>query len=509
MRQLTSLDAQFLAMETPRTVGHVSGLAVLDPSTAPGGRLGTEEMCRLISDRLHLLPPFRWRLASVPFDLDLPYWIEDPDFDLDFHVREIGLPAPGDRGQLAEQVARIVARPLDRAHPLWELYVIQGLEDGRVALLTKIHHAAVDGMSGAEIMSILFDTSMEGRELPPPEAGDDAGERQPSQLELLGRGLLGLPRPLRALSVLPAALPRLDSVPVVGAMPGALAVSRAFTRIARLGRGTKDGGVLERTNVRAPLTRFNARVSPHRRFAFTSLPLERVKAIKNAAGVTVNDTVVAICAGALRAWLDERGELPAEPLVSMVPVSVRSREEQQTFGNRVSTMFVPIPTDEPDPRRRLTRAHEILLAAKERHRALPADLLADASRFVPPALAARAARVTFEVLSSRRVAPTLNLVISNVPGPRDPLYCAGARLEANFPVSVIVHGVGLNITCLSYMDHVDFGIVVDRDQVEDAWTIIAALEAALAELDAAVCGAGASPEGPAPQPAVTPSPSSR
>src|SRR4051812_14434553 len=492
MRQLTSLDAQFLAMETPRTVGHVSGLAILDPSTAPGGRLGVEDICGLLSDRLHLLPPFRWRLATVPFDLDLPFWIEDPDFDLDFHVREIGLPAPGARRQLAEQVARIVSRPLDRAHPLWELYVIHGLENGRVALLTKIHHAAVDGMSGAEIMGILFDTEREGRELPSSTV-QSTGERVPSQLELLGRGLLGLPRPLRALSVLPAALPRLDSVPVVGAMPGALELSRVFMRIARLGRGTKDGGVLERTNVRAPRTRFNARVSPHRRFAYASLPLDRIKAIKNAAGVTVNDTVVAICAGALRAWLDERGELPARPLVSMVPVSVRTREQAQTFGNRVSTMFVPIPTDEADPLRRLQRAHEILATAKERHRALPADLLADSTQFIPPALAARPARGTFEELSSGRRGPTLNLVISNVPGPREPLYCAGARLEANFPVSVIVHGVGLNITCLSYMDHVDFGVVVDREQVDDAWPIPAAREAALAELDTAVCGDGGPP----------------
>jgi WS/DGAT/MGAT family acyltransferase len=487
VRQLTSLDAQVLAMETPRTIGHVSGLAILDPSTAPGGRLGAEEMCDLLADRLHLLPPFRWRLANVPFGLDNPYWIEDPDFDLDFHVRELGLPPPGGRRQLAEQVARIVARPLDRAHPLWELYVIQGLENGRVALLTKIHHAAVDGMSGAEIMSILFDREPEGRLLPAERAAE-VGERVPSQVELVGRALLGLPRPLKALSVLPATLPRLDSVPGVGAMPGALEVSRLFTRIARLGRGTKDGGVLERTNVRAPRTRFNGRISPHRRFAYASLPLDRIKAIKGAAGVTVNDVVVAVCAGAMRAWLDERGELPAEPLVSMVPVSVRSSEQMGTFGNRVSTMFVPIPTDEADPARRLERAHEIMLTAKERHRALPADLMVDASKFIPPALAARAARVTFEVLSSPRVAPTLNLVISNVPGPREPLFCSGARLEANYPVSVIVHGVGLNITCLSYMDSVDFGVVTDRDQVDDAWSIMEAIEASLTELDEAICG---------------------
>ncbi|MFL5846194.1 MAG: WS/DGAT/MGAT family O-acyltransferase [Solirubrobacteraceae bacterium] len=489
MRQLTSLDAQFLAMESKRTVGHVSGLAVLDPSTAPGGSIGAESLAKLIGERLHLVPPFRWRLAEVPFGLDHPYWIEDPEFDLDFHIRETAVPPPGGNDQLAELVARICARPLDRAHPLWELYVIHGLEDGRVGLLTKVHHAAVDGMSGAEIMSILYDLDPARREIPEAPKGP-FGERPPSQLELLGRTFVGVPRPLKALSVLPAALPRLDSVPIVGALPGAATVARAAMRIAKLGRGTADGGVLERTNVRAPRTRFNARVSAHRRFAFASLPLDRIKAIKGAAGVTVNDTVVAICAGAMRSWLQERGELPDEPLVSMVPVSVRSREQMGTFGNRVSTMFVPIPTDEPDPQRRLQRAHEILASAKERHRALPADLLADASQFIPPALAARAARVTSEVLSSSRTTPLLNLVISNVPGPRMPLYCAGARLEHNFPVSVITDGVGLNITCLSYLDHVDFGIVCCRDMVDDAWTLIAALEAELAVLDRAVCGDG-------------------
>jgi WS/DGAT/MGAT family acyltransferase len=277
-----------------------------------------------------------------------------------------------------------------------------------------------------------------------------------------------------------------------------MTAARLATRVAKLGRGTADGGVLERTNVRAPRTRFNARISAHRRFAYTSLPLGRIKAIKDEAGVTVNDTIVAICAGAMRSWLDERGELPPEPLVSMVPVSVRSREQQGTFGNRVSTMMVPIPTDEGDPHRRLRRAHEILSTAKERHRALPADLLADASEFIPPALVNRAARVTSEVLANRRLANPLNLVISNVPGPRMPLYCAGARLEHNFPVSVITDGVGLNITCLSYLDHVDFGVVVCRDMVDDAWTITAAIERELAELDRAICGRNPQVSAPAP-----------
>src|SRR3954470_6392727 len=199
MRQLTSLDAQFLAMESRRRHGHVCGLAILDPSTAPGGRLIAEDLCRLVGERLHLLRPFRWRLVNVPLGLDHPYWIEDPDFDLDFHIRDTGAPPPGNDRALAEQVARIFARPLDRTRPLWELYLIHGLEGGRVAALTKIHHAVVDGVSGAEILGLLLDPSPEGRELEP-AAIDDVGERVPGQLEMLGRGLLGLPRqPVRAL----------------------------------------------------------------------------------------------------------------------------------------------------------------------------------------------------------------------------------------------------------------------------------------------------------------------
>src|SRR5919199_1408591 len=199
MRQLTSLDAQFLAMESPRTYGHVGGLAILDPSTAPGGQVTAQDLCRLVGERIHLMKPFRWRLVNVPLGLDHPYWVDDPDFDLDFHIRDTGAPPPGDERALAEQVARIFARPLDRTRPLWELYLIHGLEDGRVALLTKVHHSVVDGVSGAEILSVLLDPSPEGREIPSPEAPPKP-EGKPSELSMLGRGLLGLPRqPLRAI----------------------------------------------------------------------------------------------------------------------------------------------------------------------------------------------------------------------------------------------------------------------------------------------------------------------
>src|SRR5579884_441208 len=193
MRQLTALDQQFLALEDARHVGHVGALAVLDPSTAPRGELTLEDIQHLIAQRLPLIPPFRWRLAQVPFHLDYDYWLDDGDFDLDFHVRELALPPGAGDEKLGEQVARIFARPLDRSRPLWELYLIHNLEGGRVAMLTKIHHAVVDGVSGAEILSILLDPSPEGREIPPSPAGR-FGERRPSQLEMLGRGALGLPR---------------------------------------------------------------------------------------------------------------------------------------------------------------------------------------------------------------------------------------------------------------------------------------------------------------------------
>jgi WS/DGAT/MGAT family acyltransferase len=479
MRQLTSLDAQFLAIESPRTVGHVSGLAILDPSTTATGTLEVADLCHLVGERLPLLPPMRWKLRQVPLGLDHPYWIEDADFDLDFHIRELALPPGADDHKLAEQVARIVARPLDRSRPLWELYLIHGLPDGRVAMLTKIHHAIVDGVSGAEILSALLDVGPEGRDDVPQEPTGQLSDRVPSDLELLGRAAVNLPlQPLRALRAAPRTLPYLEAMPGTRDVPGFKTLSHVAQRLIP---GVPDRDVLEFASQPAPSTPFNGPISPHRRFAFGRLPLDTVKQIKDAFGFTVNDVVVAVCTGMVRRWLAERDVLPAEPLIAMVPVSVRTLEQYGTFGNRVSVMVVPIATDEPDPARRLERTHDTLLAAKDRHKALPADLLTDATRFIPPAVAAMAARTTLSVMASTR-AP-VNLVISNVPGPQFPLYCAGARLEAHYPVSVIADGVGLNITVMSYCGHLDFGIVVDREMIDDPWPMIEGLRAELAALD--------------------------
>jgi WS/DGAT/MGAT family acyltransferase len=487
MRQLTSLDAQFLAVESGRTYGHVGSLCVYDPSTAPGGELTIKDLCRMVSSRLHLLPPFRWKLVNVPLGLDLPYWVEDPDFDLDFHIRESAIPPPGDDHQLAETVSRIFARPLDRSRPLWELYLIHGLPDGKVALLTKVHHAVVDGVSGNEILTVMLDPSPEGKEIPPDPRGgpENHGERVPSDLEMLARGVAGLPlQPLRALKALPTTLPALTEVPGANAFPVVPALSKGLSKLRGLAGAPTSPEILEITSARAPKTSFNGRISPHRRFAFGSLSLDAVKAIKNELGITVNDVVVTLCASAVRQWLIDRDELPRTPLVAMVPVSVRGKEPQPTFGNRISALIVPIPTDVAHPRDRLIRAHELLRSAKANHAALPAGLLTDATAFIPPAVAGLASRTTVDLLSRTR--PPLNLVISNVPGPRESLFCAGAKLEQMYPVSVVVDGVGLNITVMSYRDHLDFGVVTDQGQIPDAWPFIDHLHAAIDELQTVI-----------------------
>src|SRR3954468_16766503 len=307
MRQLTSLDAQFLAVESARIYGHVAFLGIYDPSTAPGGKLGAPEIKELLEERLHLLPPLRWRLVEVPLGLDLPYWAEDPDFDLDFHVRETAVPSPGDDRQLAHTVARLFSRPLERGRPLWELYVISGLPDGRVAMLTKIHHSAVDGISGNEIMATLLDPEPTGRVLDPPSPLHGTGESIPRDRSMLLRGLRGLPRqPLRALRSLPAAVAGFTDLPGANALPGVPTLSHVYSRVRRTLGADESSGVLEVTKARPPKTPFNGPVSAHRRFAFGSLSLDSVRQIRREFGVTVNDVVVAICAGAVREWLIER-----------------------------------------------------------------------------------------------------------------------------------------------------------------------------------------------------------
>ncbi|HET7530767.1 MAG TPA: wax ester/triacylglycerol synthase family O-acyltransferase [Mycobacteriales bacterium] len=471
MQQLTGLDAAFLAMETPSVYGHVGSVCVLDPSSAPEP-LTIERLVQVIESRLHLIPPFRRRLVTVPFGLDQPYWIEDPDFDIEFHVRELALPAPGDDRQLAEQAARLHARPLDRRRPLWELYLIHGLRDGRVAIYTKVHHAAIDGVSGNDILTALLDLSPEGRppDDPPPWECDDP----PGAVGMLARSAVALAwQPLRAARF---------SYGLARSLP-ALATSPARPHLPVIDRllGRDRNVTLSSTGLRAPATPFNRSIGPHRRWAFRSLPFEPVRMVKNAAGVTVNDVVMALCAGALRRWLAGCDALPASPLIAAVPVSVRTDEQKGTHGNRVSSMIAPLPTNLADPRERLRAAHDAMRAAKDQHGALPADLLADVTQFAMPALAGQAARLSARLRLVERISP-FNLIVSNVPGPNIPLYYAGARLLAYLPLSAIADGQGLNITVISYGGQMHFGVIGDRDLVPDLEALADALDAELAEL---------------------------
>jgi len=479
MRQLTGLDAQFLAMETPSQYGHVGGLAILDPSTTPSGKLDLADIQHLIAERLPLVPPFRWKLVEVPFGLDYPYWIDDPDFDLDFHVRELAIPAPFTQDKLTEQAARIFGRPLDRSRPLWEMYLIHGLPDGAVALLTKIHHAVVDGMSGNEILGAILDLSADGR--PAPDTVNGIAGGRPTDLELLGRAALGLPRyPLRVLKALPSTLPNLEDAGALSTLPGVGLVTRVAGEVQRVFGG--EAPQLGREKLTPPHTTFNGRVSPHRRIVIGQLSLEQVREVKNLHGCTVNDVIVSIVAGTVRRWLLHHGELPETPLVAQIPVSVRTEEQMGTYGNRILLMGAPLYTDIGDPVERLLKTHDALMDMKARHKALPAELLTDANQFIPPAVFSRAARATFTVASSKRGRPLWNLVISNVPGPPVPLYCAGARLKANYPISVITDGMGLNITVLSYCGSLDFGLVGDREQMPDLASLMTGLEAELQAL---------------------------
>jgi WS/DGAT/MGAT family acyltransferase len=462
-------------METSSVYGHVGSVCVVDPSVAGGlePRLTLEHLTRFIESRLPLVPIFRRRLVTVPLGLDHPYWIDDPDFDIEFHIRELALPSPGSDKQLSEQVARLHARPLDRSRPLWELYLITGLVGGRAAIYSKIHHAAIDGVSGGDLLTAVLDVSPDGRPMREPEVFE--GERPPDPPWLLGRSVFALARqPIRAARVV-ADLAR--------SIPG-LANAIGPSLAQRL-PGRDTGDLLPTPGLHAPATPFNAELSAHRRWAFIDLPLAEVKSLRAGSDRTVNDVVMALCAGALRRWLELHQALPTAPLVAAVPVSVRVTEHQGALGNKVSMMLAPLPTNLSDPRERLETMHQAMRAAKEQHGAIPASLLADVTQFAMPALANQAWRLSAKLRLMERVNPW-NLFISNIPGPNVPLYYAGAKVLAYYPVSALVDGQGLNITVMSYCGNLYFGLVADRELVPDLDVMAGFLREELDELNAAV-----------------------
>ncbi len=471
MKQLTGVDVSFLSMETDNNYGHVNGLSIydrpssdFDPFTAVRDRLAV---------MVGHLEPLRRKVVEVPFQLDRPYWVEDADFDLDYHVRHIGLAPPGAADQLTEQVARIVGRKMDRSRPLWEAYVIEGLADGRWALLQKTHHATIDGASGVIMLKMLTDESRDAEwEL---ESKEWAGEEPPSRSMMLQRAMANLAvNPVRGARLSLSMIRDFADQAGITSLSG-LATRTRDTLGAAAKKATKQSDSASRVSfplTAAPSTPWNKAVSPHRRFAMRTASLDNLKRLKEATGCTLNDVVMAVCAGALREYLIEHDALPEAPLRAMVPVSIRTGDEADPWTNRVSGLIADLPTNCADPLLRVALCREAMNAAKSQFDLIPAHALGQSADYASPLVAASALRLVSRLKLADRVTLPVNVVISNVPGPRHSLYFAGAKLDAYIPVSTIADGVGLNITVHSYADRMDFGLISDRDLVPDLWHMV-------------------------------------
>ncbi len=474
MRRLTGIDATFLYLETATSPMHVAGTYIYDPAQSPNG-FDFDRFKALIGNRLHKLPPFRWRLVEVPFGLHHPIWVEDPDFDLDYHVRRVAVRAPGGRADLEEIAGEIMSRPLDRRRPLWEIHIIEGLERGHVAMVSKTHHAAIDGASGAELSTNLLDTS------PEPQWFTDVPvwtpERIPSDVEMLSYAINSLVRqPAKLLSTIVQTVEMVTQLRNRPKMEGLASPPAPFT---------------------APRTSFNVPLTAKRSFGTSEVSLADIKKIRTAFGGTVNDVVLALCSSALRHYLIDNSELPVEPLVAMVPISVRAADQKGAMGNQVSNMFVALPTNEPDAVERLRSIQVSTKASKEQANAIGADVLTNWAEFAAPAIAARAARLYSSMHLSNRHRPLFNVTISNVPGPNFPLYCNGSPLVAWYPMGPIFDGGGLNMTVMSYMGVVHFGLVACTDALPRVSELSAAVVDAATELlvavDALAAAGSASP----------------
>ena len=461
MERLTGLDAAFLYLETPTHHMHVAMTMVIDPSTMVGG-YSFEKVKDFIARRLHLVPPFRRRLVNVPLNLHHPVWIEDPNFDIDYHIRRIGCPAPGGRRELGEMAGQIASSPLDRSRPLWELWVVEGLKQGRIGIVTKVHHSAIDGASGAELMVHLFSLTADA---PDPEpAPPTEPDHIPNEFELLGYAAASKLR--RTMS-----LPKL-----IGNTVGA---------VNRVAQGRRDPLVaVGAAPLTAPRTSWNGALSTGRTVGFARVPLPDVKDIKTAFGCTVNDVVLALCTGTLRHYMIDRDELPDTPLIATCPVSVRP-DGEKSIGNKVSAMFTNLPTNEADPAERVRLIQESTVGAKAEHNAVGADMLQNWAEYAAPNTINLASRLYSSLGLAGSHRPVHNVIISNVPGPPFPLYYAGAEMIAAYPMGPAMEGVGLNITVFSYKDSVDFGFMADREMVPDVWDMADHVQYALAELQQA------------------------
>ncbi len=454
--RLTGLDASFLHLEDGAAHMHVAGVMIFEGSPPP-----YDDLLEAIERRLGLVPRYRQRLAFVPFGQGRPKWVDDPHLNLRYHVRSTALPAPGSEQQLRDLAGRVFAQQLDRDKPLWEIWLVEGLEGDRFAMLSKTHHALVDGISGVDIMSVLFDTS------PDPAAPTDTGERWlprplPSPVELLGEALME-----RA------------------TIPGELArtVRSIFRGPRRVVEGLRDAavgvGAMAWAGLNpAPSSPYNKTIGPHRRYTWVRANLADIKAIKNELGGTVNDVVLATVAGALGKHLRRRGHnTDGLELKAMVPVSVRAEVESGALGNRVAAMMAPLPVWCQDSVARLDIVSEELKGLKSGGQAVGAQVLTELSGFAPATVMGQASRL----MSRQRF---FNVVVTNVPGPQQPLFLAGRRMIDPFPMVPLAKNQGLGIALLSYAGRINFGLVGDYDVMYDLDDFADDVQESLAELAA-------------------------
>ncbi len=450
MQQLSGQDASFIYSERPHAPTHITSIGVYDPSTAPDGAITFTGILRHLEARLHLARAFRQKVVRVPADVDHPYWVEDGEFDLEYHVRHIALPKPGDWRQFCIQAARIHARPLDLSKPLWELYVIEGLDNvkglpsGCFAFVLKVHHAAVDGKSGVEIITAIHDQTAELVD-PPPPVEPWQPEADPSAMELWTRaGMNAMRAPARSLRLMGRLTP---------------GVGKAMSVM----REQQDAAT---ANV-APGTRFSGPVSPHRVLDARSFPFEALKPMRaTVPGATVNDVALAVIGGALRSYLEDKGELPSASLRAMTPVSVRTEAERGDLGNQVSAMVVSLGTDVADPVERLAAVHRSTSGSKDVTEAVGARNLTELSQLAPGLLIGVGTRLAGR-FATRNTASVINTVVTNVPGPRFPLYFAGALLLRTFGAGPVVDGMGLINVVGSYDDQFVLSFTGDRATMPD------------------------------------------